>query len=78
MMQRGKNRSACFDAEEDDRFSLGRLTELSPQFGCTVYTDALRTHPVHLLLTPERRQGAVDHEAVGIALCSIHQLDRQA
>jgi hypothetical protein len=36
MMQRRKNRSACFDAEEDDRFSLDRMTELSQEFGCAV------------------------------------------
>ena len=29
MIQQGNNRSACFDTEEDDRFSLDRLTELS-------------------------------------------------
>ena len=44
MIQRGKNRSACVDSEEDDRFSLDRLTEM--------------THHVHLLLTPERAASA--------------------
>lgn len=43
MMQRRKNRSACFDAEEDDRFSLDRLIELSQQFGCAVHAYALMT-----------------------------------
>ena len=54
MIQRGNNRSVCFDAEEDSRFSLDRLTALSQKFGCAVHAYALMTHHVHLLLTPER------------------------
>jgi putative transposase len=41
MIQRGNTRSACFDAEEDDRLSLDRLIELSQQFGCAVHAYAL-------------------------------------
>ena len=58
IMQRGKNRSACFAVEENNRFSLDRLTELSQQFGGAVHVYALRTHPVHGLRTPERADRA--------------------
>jgi REP element-mobilizing transposase RayT len=58
MIQRGNTRSACFDAEEDDRLSLDRLIELSQQFGCAVHAYALMTNPVHLLLTPEHADNA--------------------
>jgi putative transposase len=40
IIQRGNNRSACFYAEEDHRFFLDRLTELSQQFGCMVHANA--------------------------------------
>jgi putative transposase len=59
MIQRGNTRSACFDAEEDDRFCLDRLIELSQKFGCAVHAYALMTNPVHLLLTPERADSAL-------------------
>jgi putative transposase len=58
MIQRGNTRSACFDAEEDDRLSLDRLIELSQQFGCAVHAYALMTNPVHLLFTPEHADNA--------------------
>jgi putative transposase len=58
MIQWGNNRSACVYAEEDYRFSLDRLTELSQQFGCAVHASALRTNHVHLRLTPERTDSA--------------------
>ena len=58
MIQRGKNRSACFDVEEDDRFSLDRLAKLSQQFGCAVHAYALMTNHLHLLRTPERADSA--------------------
>ena len=44
MMQWGNNHSACFAAEEGDRFFLDRLTELSQQFGCAVHAYTLMTH----------------------------------
>jgi REP element-mobilizing transposase RayT len=58
MMQRSKNRSAGVDADEDYRFSLDRLIELSQTLGCAVHASALRTNHVHWLRTPERADSA--------------------
>ncbi|MDQ3566033.1 MAG: transposase [Pseudomonadota bacterium] len=58
IIQRGNNRSACFFAEDDYRFYLDRLTELSKKFGAAVHAYVLMTNHVHLLLTPERADSA--------------------
>lgn len=36
-LQRGNNRSACFFAEEDYRFYLDHLSELSGKVSCAVH-----------------------------------------
>jgi len=58
LIQRGNNRSACFFAEEDYRFYLDHLSELSGKFGCAVHAYVLMTNHVHLLLTPDKADGA--------------------
>ncbi len=58
LIQRGNNRSACFFGEEDYRFYLERLSELSGKFGCAVHAYVLMTNHVHLLLTPEEADSA--------------------
>lgn len=58
IIQRGNNRSVCFNAEEDYRLYLHRLQELAERFGCAVHAYALMTNHVHLLLTPERTDSA--------------------
>ncbi len=54
IIQRGNNRSACFFAEDDYRFYLEPLGELSKEFGAAVHAYVLMTNHVHLLLTPVR------------------------
>jgi hypothetical protein len=58
MIQWDNNRLACVDTEEDDRFSLGRLTELSHRFGCVVHASALMTSQVPWRRTLERADRA--------------------
>ena len=58
LIQRGNNRGACFFAEEDYRYYLGQLSELSVRFGCAVHAYVLMTNHVHLLLTPTKAESA--------------------
>ncbi len=58
IIQRGNNRSVCFFAEEDYRFYLHHLAELSLRFGCAVHAYVLMTNHAHLLLTPARADSA--------------------
>jgi len=58
IIQRGKNRSACFFTEDDYRFYLERLAELSKKVGALVHAYVLMTNHVHVLLTPERADSA--------------------
>jgi putative transposase len=58
IIQRGNNRPACFFAEDDYRFYLERLAELSKKFGAAVHAYVLMTNHAHLLLTPERADSA--------------------
>lgn len=58
IIQRGNNRSACFYAEDDYCFYLHCLEELSPRFECVIHAFVLMTNHVHLLLTPQRADGA--------------------
>ena len=58
LIQRGNNRGACFFAEEDYSLYLHHLAELASKFGCAVHAYVLMTNHVHLLLTPQRADGA--------------------
>jgi putative transposase len=58
IIQRGNNRSPCFYADEDYSLYLHYLGELSKKFDCAVHAYVLMTNHVHLLLTPEREDGA--------------------
>ncbi|NOT54937.1 MAG: hypothetical protein HOP18_10055 [Deltaproteobacteria bacterium] len=58
LIQRGNNRPVYLYAEEDYRFYLDRLTELSQQFGYAGHAYALMTNHVHLRRTPERTGSA--------------------
>lgn len=55
IIQRGNNRSACFYTDEDYRFYLHHLKELSHKFGCLIHSYVLMTNHVHILLTPESK-----------------------
>jgi putative transposase len=52
LIQRGNNRTACFNAEEDYALYLHHLAEQAEKFGCAVHAYVLMTNHVHLLLTP--------------------------
>jgi len=54
IIQRGNNRSVCFNAEEDYYFYIYHLAELAAPFGCAIHAYVLMTNHVHLLLTPEK------------------------
>ncbi len=59
LIQRGNNRAACFFEEEEDyRFYLDLVGELSGKFGCAVHAYVLMTNHVHLLLTPDKADSA--------------------
>jgi REP-associated tyrosine transposase len=52
VIQRGNNRSACFDREADYLVYLGHLRELSRRHESDVHAYCLMTNHVHLLVTP--------------------------
>jgi len=58
IIQRGNNQQACFFAEDDYRFFLGRLEEYAARFECDLHAFVLMTNHVHLLLTPRLVRGA--------------------
>jgi putative transposase len=60
VIQRGNNKSACFRDDRDCRVYLSLLDQLSPLYGCAIHAYVLMTNHVHLLLTPDRAQGASD------------------
>ncbi|MGB5766265.1 MAG: transposase [Arenicellales bacterium] len=53
IIQRGNNRLPVFFVEEDYRYYLNTLTEVSLRYGCAVHAFVLMTNHVHLLMTPE-------------------------
>jgi len=60
VIQRGNNRQPCFLQEQDYRFYLESLREVSTQTGCRVHAYVLMTNHVHLLMTPEN-VGGISH-----------------
>jgi putative transposase len=62
---RGNNRSIIFAAEEDYRFFLNCLQDVSDRHGCALHAYVLMTNHVHLLMTPERG------DSIGKALQSL-------
>ena len=57
VIQRGNNREPVFIAEEDYRTYLGWLQEGMEQHGCALHAYVLMTNHVHLLMTPQSKQG---------------------
>ena len=68
IIQRGNNRLPVFFAEEDYRYYLNTLTEVSHRYGCAVHAYVLMTNHVHLLITPE---------ANGSVSCCMQALGRK-
>ncbi|HUP96854.1 MAG TPA: transposase [Usitatibacter sp.] len=58
IVQRGHNRSVCFHAPGDYRLYLNWLEVYADEHACAVHAYALMPNHVHLLLTPERAEGA--------------------
>ena len=58
VIQRGNNRQACFQGEDDYRFYLDCLEASAAETGCAVHAYVLMTNHVHLLLTPASTDSA--------------------
>jgi len=58
IIQRGNNRIACFFADSDHLVYPHHLGELATRYACSLHAYALMTNHVHLLLTPQRPDGA--------------------
>lgn len=58
IVQRGNNRSACFSCDADRTVYLALLEELGRSYECSVHAYVLMTNHVHLLVTPQRADGA--------------------
>jgi putative transposase len=56
IVQRGRNRQACFLAEEDYHTYLHWLREALVQHQCRLHAYVLMTNHVHLLLTPKKAE----------------------
>ena len=65
VIQRGNNRSACFDAIADYRAYRGFLTDACAEHGCVVHAYVLMTNHVHLLMTPPK------HGALGKVMQAV-------
>lgn len=52
VIQRGNNRSACFQQDSDYLTYLGYLRHMALKYSCVVHAYCLMTNHVHLLLTP--------------------------
>jgi putative transposase len=57
VIQRGINRAACFQRDNDYLCYLQLLTEHASEFACAVHAYVLMTNHVHLLLTPQHPTG---------------------
>lgn len=57
IIQRGNNRQACFFTEKDYWVYLDKLNEYRKKFHVKIHVYVLMTNHVHLLATPETRQG---------------------
>lgn len=54
VIQRGNNRQAIFQVEDDYRLYLEKLRAAAVKHGCTIHAYVLMTNHVHLLVTPEQ------------------------
>ena len=58
IIQRGNNRQACFYTNEDYRAYLEWFREYAKRSHCAVHAYVLMTNHVHLLVTPQTKDGA--------------------
>ena len=57
VIQRGNNRDIIFVNEDDYCFYLEKLQSACQKFHCTIHAYVLMTNHVHLLWTPETKEG---------------------
>ena len=57
VIQRGNNRDVCFAAEEDYQAYVEWLRDGAERCGCAVHAYVLMTNHVHLLVTPQDKEG---------------------
>ncbi len=57
VVQRGNNRQAIFFTDNDYRVYLGWVAEAAKRWNCAVHAYVLMTNHVHLLVTPQDREG---------------------
>lgn len=57
VIQRGNNRSVCFYADEDYRYYLDKISEISKKAEVDIHAYVLMTNHVHLLMTPKHADG---------------------
>ena len=57
VIQRGNNRTPCFNAISDYRAYRGFLEDACAEHQCAVHAYVLMTNHVHLLVTPEKHGG---------------------
>ena len=54
---RGNNREPVFNANEDYRFFLDKLTDAAKKHQCDIHAYVLMTNHIHLLVTPHKLDG---------------------
>ena len=59
IIQRGNNRTACFQCDDDRRFYRRVLFDVSRRAGCAIHAYALMTNHVHLLATANEQHSSV-------------------
>ena len=57
LIQRGNNRSVCFNVEDDTLFYLDGLSRAAHDNGCAIHAYCLMTNHVHLLLSASTTDG---------------------
>ena len=56
IIQRGNNRTACFQCDDDRRFYLRVLRDVTRRTDCAIHAYALMTNHVHLLATANEQR----------------------
>lgn len=76
IIQRGNNRSACFQQDSDYLTYLGYLRHLSSKYRCEVHAYCLMTNHVHLLVTPSMK-GACALLMRDLGRCYVRYFNRR-
>ena len=76
VVQRGNNRSACFDEVSDYLCYLANLRKLSAKYGCVVHAYCLMTNHVHVLMTPRSFEDCRNLMR-DLGNCHVHYFNRR-